>query len=476
MPNKQEEERREREDRQRIADWNKNHPNAAEEYYRVGAYRKTRMIAEYFSIELHKDKSLTDERIKKCLEDLNTIQFIERMASKAKSWETCQALIKDPEVQNIVKNKGTGWEQYADERFAKIDEEATEIALGKKLAKEPQVYFKKFNKNHPCIEKEYYLSKPEQRQELLGEYLVGVLLKNTEDANLFALQKNVKQGDGRVILAEIAKKVQGWETCKEMLADKELQSLAANPDLKNVNSDACMKCAEKLTQNLQNNPTEQAFLESLPKPYDPALARQNVEAVRKTADALYASIEQVDFNLLGSGSKEFDAMKKSVKEFRRFAQEEYHLDRNDKISPDLQQELLKKAQESLQSVKKYLDNKQDQFDKDPARRNASGRQKHEQPRILTSIKLFEDLSKLHFEQSMTEPGREHKETRDDRVRKSEFSGRLHSAKLLYTINLASRQSKEKMDKQPLFNDQDKREAAKELAKQKKAEVPKGAKK
>ena len=191
---------------------------------------------------------------------------------------------------------------------------------------------------------------------------------------------------------------------------------------------------------------------------------------------MFAEIEQVDFNLLGSGSKEFDAMKKSVKEFRRFAQEEYHLNRSDEVPPELQKELLKKTQESLESVKKYLDYKQEQFEKDPARRNASGRQKHEQPRILTSIKLFEDLSKLYLEQSTTEPGYEFKPTEENLEKKEEFSEKLQLAKVGYTLRLASRQSKEKLGREDLFDAQDKKEAAKAQPKQKKAEAPKGMKK
>ena len=267
-----------------------------------------------------------------------------------------------------------------------------------------------------------------------------------------------------------------FEIITELLGDKELQFHAANPDLNNERGDDFLKCAERLTENIQDHPKEKAFLDSLPKPPDPALARQNINAVRAAAEAMFAEIEQVDFNLLGSGSKEFDAMKKSVKEFRRFAQEEYHLNRSDEVPPELQKELLKKTQESLESVKKYLDYKQEQFEKDPARRNASGRQKHEQPRILTSIKLFEDLSKLYLEQSTTEPGYEFKPTEENLEKREEFSEKLQLAKVGYTLRLASRQSKEKLGRQDLFDAQDKKEAAKAQPKQKKAEAPKGMKK
>ena len=237
----------------RLRDWNYHHPNAAEDYLRASAAGKRRMITEYFSIQLHADKSLTHEEVMEKLTAFRSAEFIGKMASTAKSWETCVSFAQDPEMQNIVKNKGVGWEQYASKRLDRIEEEPTEIALGKRLAKDPQKYFERFNKKHPNIEREYYKSSPAKRTELLGEYLVGVLMKNTKDANLFALQKNVKQVDGQMILANIADKVQGWETCKELLNDKELQFRASNPDPNNERGDDFLKCAERLTENIQDN-------------------------------------------------------------------------------------------------------------------------------------------------------------------------------------------------------------------------------
>ena len=109
----------------------------------------------------------------------------------------------------------------------------------------------------------------------------------------------------------------------------------------------------------------------------------------------------------------------------------------------MQKKLLEKTQNSLESIKTYLGYKQEQFDKDPARRDAAGRQKHEQPRILKSIGMFEKLSRFYLQQSMTKPGWEYKPTEENEQKKSAFEQKLHSAKADYTTKLASRQSKER---------------------------------
>ena len=464
---------REAEATKRLKSWEQKHPNIKDEYLAAGPGERKQLIALYATIQLysHSDETAQNgfwDRVEDQLFSKDSQAMFSKLAEKANNWETCKEFLQDPGFLGVIEKKGVGWEAAVGKQLDEIPQRPAE-----KEMQTANALTDAFHKKHPDPQKEYYKKSLDERTEMLQEYLLPFLLRKEPGQDAETLKENMRKVDGDIILSSIARRVQNWEVCKDLLADEELQYHAAHPDVKQEHGDKFLDCAARLTENIQDNPKEQAFLDTL---YKPELARQNIETVRKTADTLFAEIEKVDFNLLGSGSREFDAMKKSVKEFRRFAQEEYHLNRNDEVSPELQKELLKKTQESLLSVKKYLDYKQEQFDKDPARRNASGRQKHEQPRILTSIKLFEDLSKLHFEQSMTEPGREHKETRNDLVRKSEFSGSLHSAKLMYTINLASRQSKEKMDKQPLFNDQDKREAAKELAKQKKAEVPKGAKK
>jgi len=69
-----------------------------------------------------------------------------------------------------------------------------------------------------------------------------------------------------------------------------------------------------------------------------------------------------------------------------------------------------------------------------------------------------------------EPGRQYQPTLETEERKAAFEVRLAGAKMGYVMKLASRQSKEKMGKQELFNEQDKREAAKALSAQKKAEA------
>ncbi len=460
----------------RLKSWEQKHPKIQEEYFAANPSERKQLIALYAVIQLyaHSDETAQAgfwDRIEGLLVSKDTQELFARLAEQANSWETCKDFLQDPGLLEIIEKKGTGWKEYAGKRLDEIPQLPAE-----KEMQSTNTLLDAFNKKHPDPAQEYYKLSRNRRKEMLREYLLPLLLKNPGEKDANKLKENLQFSDCDMILNAIASKVQGWETCKELLEDKQLQFCSANPDVNHMRGDDFLECAARLTNDIANHPKEKAFLDSLPKPPDPKLAKQNVEAVRARADALLADITQVDFNLLGSGSKEFDEMKKTIKEFKRFAEEEYHLNGKQEIPQELQKKLLEKTQDVLMSVKNYADYKDMQFQKDPARRNASGRQKHEQPRILKSVKIFEDMSRFHLEQSMTEPGREYQATPENQQKKEMFEQKMLSAKTSYIQRLASRQSKERMGKQELFNDQDKREATKEQTKQKKTEAPRGMKK
>ena len=461
---------------ERLKSWEKKHPNIQREYAAADLNGRKQLLALYATIQLYGRSEETAQngfwdRLNGQLFSKDMQALFTRMAERTNSWDTCKDLLHDEGHLDVIEKKGVGWEAYAGKRL----DEAAQLPA-EKAAQTPEALLAVFDKKYPKPEEAYYQKDINGRMEMLQEYLLPLLLKSETEQDAGTLRENIQKVPGEIILKSIARSARGWETCKELLNDQELQFHAANPDAKQKRGDEYMECADRLIREIKNHPKEKAFLDALPKPSDPALVRQNINAARAMAEELFNDIEQVDFNLLGSGSKEFDAMKKSVKEFKQFACEKYHVNRNGEITPEMQKKLLEKTQNSLESIKTYLYYKQEQFDKDPARRDAAGRQKHEQPRILKSIGMFEKLSRFYLQQSMTKPGWEYKPTEETEQKKSAFEQKLQSAKTDYTTKLASRQSKERMGAQELFNEQDKREAAKEQPKQKKAEAPKGMKK
>ena len=313
-----------------------------------------------------------------------------------------------------------------------------------------------FREKHSDPLMDYYMADVKGRRAMLEEQLLMQLVESTQEPNVEELRAKVKGPEAQDLLTAVAKKVHGWETCKEMMKETSFQHYAQG---KHFDSDTDHKdYIENRLSRISVDPTEQKFRESAPA--HPQQTKGQVEHVRKVADDLFAGISEVDFNLLGFGSTQFDEMKKSVKELKRFAHENYKPGENQEISPDVHQQLLEKTRSALEDVKAYLEHKGVQFDNDPERRNAPGRQKHEQPRILKSIDAFEKLSRFYIDQFVTNPGRLPVLTSEQRAYRDKSISLLEQNKRGYTTNLASAQSKVDMDAKYLFNEQDREVMAK----------------
>ena len=215
--------------------------------------------------------------------------------------------------------------------------------------------------------------------------------------------------------------------------------------------------------DIPSKPRELTLKESKGKiPRDLNTMKENTAKVDTFAKNLKGSVDSVDFNLAGKGSKQFDDMKKSVNEFRRFVAEDYQSDPRGNISPEQHKALLSKTQDAIKKIKSYLDYKDHQFKEDPARRNDPKRQKREQPRILKNIEMLQELEKFYFEQSLQLPGIRYRDTSGDEKKREEFNKLMDEQRTNRLKDLASRQSKERYGEKgtALFNDYDKAEAAK----------------
>ena len=87
----------------------------------------------------------------------------------------------------------------------------------------------KWEKAHPDIESEYYAANERERSKLLADYLrisiVDASDKSDEMGVRDQLLEQVKSNKTVDLMESIAKKVNGWETCKELLQKPELHKL-----------------------------------------------------------------------------------------------------------------------------------------------------------------------------------------------------------------------------------------------------------
>ena len=333
---------------------------------------------------------------------------------------------------------------------------------------------KSWEQKHPDIQREYAAADLNGRKRLLALYATIQLYGRSEETaqNGFwdRLDGQLFSKDTQALFTRMAERANIWDTCKDLLHD---EGLLAVIEKKGVGWEAY--AGKRLDEAAQLSAERKMQTpEALLAVFDKKYPKPEEAYYQKDINGRMEMLQEYLLPLLLKSGTEQDAG--TLKEFKQFACEKYRVNRNGEITPAMQKKLLEKTQNSLESIKTYLGYKQEQFDKDPARRNAAGRQKHEQPRILKSIGMFEKLSRFYLQQSMTKPGWEYKPTEENEQKKSAFEQKLHSAKADYTTKLASRQSKERMGAQELFNEQDKREADKEQPRQKKAEASKGMKK
>ena len=82
----------------------------------------------------------------------------------------------------------------------------------------------KWEKAHPDIESEYYAANERERSKLLADYLrisiVDASDKSDEMGVRDQLLEQVKSNKTVDLMESIAKKVNGWETCKELLQNR----------------------------------------------------------------------------------------------------------------------------------------------------------------------------------------------------------------------------------------------------------------
>ena len=129
-------------------------------------------------------------------------------------------------------------------------------------------------------------------------------------------------------------------------------------------------------------------------PVGPATVSDITAAFR----AMLSQVEAVDYSSWISSSSQFSKMKKELKALNKLVTEDWQSikDQPDgRITYEMMNDFLVKADSLKKRFEEYLDHKEDQFKKDPSRRNAEGKQDYEQPRIDTVINCLEKLGRLN---------------------------------------------------------------------------------
>ena len=176
------------------------------------------------------------------------------------------------------------------------------------------------------------------------------------------------------------------------------------------------------------------------------LKGMTMEELEKNFDYMLKDLKKVDPKTLRS-SDEFSDMKRSlinlVRDVKRLKKErEEAFDDDDaKTYAEIFTELGPKINATKDLVQRYLDHKQDQFDKDRSRRNSSLKQYREQPRIDMAINLFDKLGYIG----------ERANYYADKVNFDKAHGRDDNAKELNTINLQKNFVNEYTDRVELRN-------------------------
>jgi hypothetical protein len=121
----------------------------------------------------------------------------------------------------------------------------------------------KWEKAHPDIESEYYAANERERSKLLADYLrisiVDASDKSDEMGVRDQLLEQVKSNKTVDLMESIAKKVNGWETCKELLQKPELHKLITT----NAPAAEREKYMQESLANIEAHPKEKDFSEKI---------------------------------------------------------------------------------------------------------------------------------------------------------------------------------------------------------------------
>jgi hypothetical protein len=119
----------------------------------------------------------------------------------------------------------------------------------------------------------------------------------------------------------------------------------------------------------------------------------NIQTLKKDINNLYKKLDKVDYFMFGKSSPEFNRMMKAMKDLKNKV-DTLADRRTEHPSLDDMTIIEKHTANTLNKIEEYLQHKHQDFKDDGTRRDSENSQKREQPRIKTSIELFEKLKQI----------------------------------------------------------------------------------
>ncbi|MBP5304726.1 MAG: hypothetical protein J6Z02_02660 [Lachnospiraceae bacterium] len=131
----------------------------------------------------------------------------------------------------------------------------------------------------------------------------------------------------------------------------------------------------------------------------PQKAIDPAKAGREKINAWNEKIKAVDFKMFGRGSDEFSKIVDDLKQLKEYSDRHQHADEKGRIKTDTLLEIHEKESAVIGKLEAYLNRKEEQFKKDPSRRDDPSKQKREQPRIRAAIDILADMKKTQAERT-----------------------------------------------------------------------------
>lgn len=416
------------------------------------------MMADYLlpiMIKNFKPEQLNPDNVmhlRNVLGSYKTTQKLKRITEVTSSWETIKDVATKPEVQEyaisplpFVENT-----KAVNQLIENIPLTATEKKFKEEraeLEKQQSFLEERWNENHKDPMNDWYHSSTGKRKDMVVDYLKISMMKKGADISLIQDEKFFDKLYTDMVLKEVCRCTDNWETCQKLLDDTQLHEVL--PVLSNGNDQGTQERAmddylsEKVAP-VKTSIEELRFREehgSIRRSED--LMKENTKKIQSVTNRIANNMKKVDYNLLGSGSKQFNKMNKEVQELNKFCMDDYSTMQG-YVSEERHKNLIAQTELAITSIKNYLSHKQEQLTKDPKRINDPSKQKREQPRIANSINTLVELEELLFEQKLQLPGTQYRDKSGDEAKRQEFKAHLEEQKKALIKGLCSDQMQAKM--------------------------------
>ncbi|MCR5417365.1 MAG: hypothetical protein K6E84_00435 [Lachnospiraceae bacterium] len=363
------------------------------------------------------------ERFKEELEKPETRETLGLVADRVKNIRVAAELMESKDLQRtifggLVPGK-KGWdkakEDFIQNKLNGIENYGTESAYRKVLAEreaKERLWRQKLDE-FAFTQEDYENATPKERAAKATEYIKLYYSKDAADPK--AMDEKLKDPVAQEVILKTVTDCKLWHTVVDMTGHgsfvdatlgssynanfDDAQREQSKEDFLEYNLKAAVQYDEKAGLEARAKEKADKQKEEEQKRVEDADSRKREHAAidvefyddhGRNFEKWQKWIEGVDFNMAGTGSRTFKQMKEAIVDLNKFHKE---MRFNFREGYDLQQQeaLMDKQKAAMKAVEKYLAYKQKQMDNEPERRNNPKKQKREQPRIATSIRILKEM-------------------------------------------------------------------------------------